>query len=102
MDGEDVTPEETPAPQEQDGIDVHAAEMAADGDMKSRKFLLTLLAMALIVICGVLSGWLTGLAATLSIVVGGILGALGIYAGANVSTKWAAASIVKSKAPPKV
>ncbi len=95
-DVEPVEPEAAEAPQ--DSIDIHAAALTEDGGTKSRKFLLTLLAMFLIVVCGVLSGWLAGLAASLSVVTGGILGALALYCGANVTTKWSAASISKAKA----
>lgn len=59
-----------------------------DGGYASRKFWLTVLAMALIVGCFISTAWLTSLAVQLTVAIGGILGALGLYVGANVSADW--------------
>lgn len=84
------------------GIDIKSKKDALlhDGGATSRKLWLTVFAMILIVGTGVLAGLtvFSGLATQLSVIVGGILGALGIYAGANVSTKFAAAGVRKAKA----
>lgn len=86
------------------GIDITHNEESSTQTRKesgyaSRKFWLTVYAMNLIAILGVLSGlaMFGGLAAVLSVIVGGILGGLAIYAGANVSTKFAAAQVSKAQ-----
>lgn len=81
------------------GIEVkHRDDLAEDGGYSSRKMWLTILAMILIVGVGLLTGLtvFTALAPQLAVIVGGVLGALGIYAGANVSTKFASAGVRKA------
>jgi hypothetical protein len=79
-------------------------EIAKDGGYGSRKFWLTIVSMAIIVILtlvGSLSAF-TSIGANLPTAVGGILGALGIFAGANVATKWSAAQASKPAVKPVV
>lgn len=73
-----------------------------DSGYASRKFWLTIFAMCLIVGCGIIAGthWGAGLGANLPTVVGGIVGSLGIFAGANVMVKAAAAKAAKAPALP--
>lgn len=61
---------------------------AADGGYTSRKFVLTLVSMGAIVALAVSAAWCPGLAAQIPNAVTGILGALGIYSGVNVATRW--------------
>jgi uncharacterized membrane protein YhaH (DUF805 family) len=73
-------------------------DLNKDSGYSSRKFWMTIIAMGLIMVSGILSGLalFSGLSPMLPVVVGGILGALTVYAGANTATKFAAASIAKA------
>lgn len=75
----------------------HAEKLADDGGMTSRKLWLTVFTMVIITALGLISGLaaFTGLAANLPVVVGGVLGALGVFCGANVATKFASAGVLK-------
>jgi hypothetical protein len=75
-----------------EGIEVSGSEStdAKDGGYASRKFWLTIISMGVIIVLTLVGslGAFTSIGANLPTAVGGILGALGIYCGANVATKW--------------
>ena len=70
-----------------------------DNGFMSRKLHLTLLAMFLVIGAGVTGHWLSGVAANLQTIVGGILGALAIFVGGNVATKFTASNLAKVIGP---
>ena len=77
-------------------------DLVYDSGYASRKFWLTVVAMVLVVLTGLTAAFVPALGPVVSTVVGGLLGALGIYAGANVSTKFAAAGVKKTKKAKKI
>jgi hypothetical protein len=74
-----------------------AEDVSADKGFASRKFWITVLAMVLILLSGFIAGYFPAFGAQLTAVIGGIVGCLGLYVGANVSTKFAAAGIKKAE-----
>ncbi len=74
-------------------------DMHRDSGYASRKLWLSMFAMCLIFVGGVLAGTRlgAGLGANLPTVVGGIVGCLGIFAGANVAIKAQAAKAEAAK-----
>lgn len=75
----------------------HANELARDGGFASRKLWVTLASMLIITGLGLLSGLPTFslLGPNLGVTIGGVLGALGLFCGANVAAKFNAASVAK-------
>jgi hypothetical protein len=61
-----------------------AADSNTDSPLKSRKFLLTLLSIGLIVGFSLLATWVTGAANILMTFISGILGALSLYLTGNI------------------
>lgn len=62
-----------------------------------QKFWLSVICMTLIFVTGVAASFLTALAAQLSVLVGGYVGALTVYCGANALTNAANAGVEKAK-----
>lgn len=75
-----------------------------DSGYASRKLWVTIFAMCLIFMGGLVAGtgWGAGLGANLPTVVGGIVGCLAIFAGANVMVKNTAAKAAKPADPKPV
>lgn len=66
-------------------------DILVGGSYGSRKFLLALVALLLVVGLGVLAAWSPGINAALPTVVGGVLGVLAAYYTGNVANKAVAA-----------
>lgn len=71
-----------------------------DGGLGSRKLWFAVGVCALIFAGACLSTYFTGLRVNFDAMVGGLLGALGIYAGANVGVKWSLHKNLKGKPEP--
>jgi len=70
-------------------------DLAKDGGMMSRKLHLTLLVIFLMVGLGLACNWIPALGAQLPTIVPGLLGALAIFVGGNVASKFNASSLAK-------
>ena len=69
--------------------------MFEDGGFGSRKLYLTLLVIFLMVGLGVTCNWIPALSSQLPTVVSGLLGALALFIGGNVASKFNASSLSK-------
>ena len=78
---------------------VTPASLANDKGYLSRKLHLTVLAMFLVVGMGIACHWSTGIGNQMQTIISGILGALAIFVGGNVATKFSAASLAKVVGP---
>jgi hypothetical protein len=78
---------------------VTSEELAKDGGLGSRKLYLTLLVFFLIVGAGIACNWVPALGVQLQTIVGGLLGALALYLGGNVISKFNAVNLAKVMVP---
>ncbi len=60
------------------------------GKYSSRKFWFSVGTSVLIFLCGLVAAYIAGFRSALEVVVGGLLGALGIYTGSSVGAKYVA------------
>ena len=72
----------------------------SDGKMSSRKFLLTLLGLALITIVTMMSAIYPALAATMPTFIAGVMGTLSIYFTGNVVAKHIVGNNIAKLTPP--
>ena len=63
-----------------------------DSGFLSRKFILTLICMILVMVSGVVAAYLTALGPLYTTLIGGLLGALGLYLTGNVAQTFSAGS----------
>ncbi len=70
-------------------------ELANDGGLASRKLWLTIGVIIAIIGVSILSAFMPVLIPELPTIVGGILGALGLYLGGNVAVKFAAGKVAQ-------
>jgi len=73
-----------------------------DGGYLSRKFILALVALTLLVTLAIVSNWIPSITGLFSVIVSGIVGILGVYFGANVTSEFAVNRSQKAleKTPP--